>query len=177
MAKNILINEIKNFENQLKKSFDWIENQRKNYFSFYYNSYDTWTHQFLKRSNPVKVLGIDRLWLAIVEEVGEFDQVQFIFYNSDTAFKTCLSSLLYRSLTMKRKLFLYSTNIKNSSLYQDLGLEVKSGFLTALISNQSKLSQALNLPKIKTLEKITELAEPSSPWFLGGLNLMSGDRI
>lgn len=148
------------------------------YSRFMYASEQEFDSQFIHRSGETAVFNDDSGNCGIIERAGDTDILQLYLAGVDDELSISggLAGLLDQSLSVGRKLFLYSSQPAIASLSRNLGLEVKAGYLTVNVASESRLRDALGCPEGAALKNDSQLAEAGSAWFLGSWNLQSGDR-
>jgi hypothetical protein len=150
----------------------------KGYSRFSYASEQEFESQFIHRPGETEIFEDDYGNCGIIEKTEDTDILQLYITGSDdeSVLTESIASFLGHALGRGRQLFLYSTQPGIARLSRKLGLEVKTGYLDALITDGSRLRDALRIPESTPLEQTSLLTMADSDWFLGSWNLQGGDR-
>ncbi len=150
----------------------------KGYSRFIYASEQDFDAQFIQRPGETEIFEDDYGNCGIIEKTEETDILQLYLTGTDdeSELTGSIAGFLANALGRGRKLFLYSTRPGIAHLSRKLGLEVKAGYLTVLIAEESRLRAALKLPESISIENTSLLTRADSDWFLGNWNLQGGDR-
>ncbi|MDT5062511.1 MAG: hypothetical protein QOH63_2970 [Acidobacteriota bacterium] len=156
---------------------EWLRASNKGYSRFVYASEQDFYSQFIDRPGDTEILTDDHGNFGIIERTADTNLLQLCLTAPDETYPALLiEALIKDALGNGRKLFLYSTQSGINHLARGLGLEVKTGYVTVLISDESRLSEALKLGATSKIEDTSVLAQADSQWFLGNWNIQSGDR-
>jgi hypothetical protein len=149
----------------------------KNCSRFVYASAQDFHTQFLDRPGDTEILKDDQGNFGIIERAKDTNLLQLCLTGTDDTCPTRLvEALIEDALTKERKLFLYSTQPDMDYLGKSLGLEVKTGYLTVLVSAESRLREALKIGVTPKIENPSMLSHAGSQWFLGNWSIQSGER-
>jgi hypothetical protein len=145
---------------------------------FIYLSEEEFKSQFLLRPCETEIFRDDYGNYGIVEKGEDTDILQLYLAGSDDEahLTESLAGFLWRALSRGRKLFLYSARQSIARCCSKLGLEVKAGYITTLVADESRLRAALRIPEQATMEDSSRLTSKDSDWFLGRWSVHSGDR-
>lgn len=142
---------------------------------------EEWRDQFLRRPSQVALVsGADR-WRALVERAPLFDRLLALAIRPDQADTPvraeAIRTLSARASSAGRRLFSFSSDARHTARLSSLGFESVGGALTALIADAAVLRAALAVdPAVEEATSLA-LADPASPWFLGGWSVQNGDRM
>lgn len=156
---------------------EWLRASNRGFSRFVYASEQDFYSQFIDRPGNTEILTDDHGNFGIIERAADTNLLQLCLTAPDETYPALLiEALIKDALGNGRKLFLYSTQPDINYLARGLGLEVKTGYVTVLISDESRLSEALKLGATSKIEDTSVLAQADSQWFLGNWNIQSGDR-
>jgi hypothetical protein len=149
----------------------------KNFTRFVYASEQEFYSQFVDRPGETEILKDDNGNFGIIERGADTNLLQLCLAAAKDVYPiTLIEALIEDALTKQRKLFLYSTQPDLDYPGKRLGLEVKTGYVTALVSDESRLREALKVGMTSKIENTSALSDADSQWFLGNWNIQSGDR-
>lgn len=151
--------------------------QRKKRCTFSYSSFEAWSRQFVERPWETQVMRDGTGSFAVLEKHATTDRINAVWDSSEERTGMLLNGLLAGAASEGRKLFAFSTDAGFSARCMKMGFAERPGFLTAMVTDCQRLARALELPPPTGEFSSRLLAEPSSPWFLGGWDLQSGDRM
>lgn len=98
---------------------------------FHYADPGAWMEQFLRRPHPVRVQRLAQDSIAIVEQVGDTDRLQWLGCPPDQAIAR-LSTLVRASSAMQRRFFMYTLDPRLARAARRLGLTTVHGYLMVL---------------------------------------------
>lgn len=144
--------------------------------SFTYPSARAWAGQFIDRPAPVDILAFDEGWV-VRERAAASDRINLLIGDAGwSGGKQVLAALLADALDHARQLFLFTTDESVAELCRGLAMEIKSGYVTALVADQDQLAHSLDTHS--AIEINSRLLEaPSGPWSLGAWRVHGGDRV
>ncbi len=136
---------------------------------------DEWTAQFVNRPGDVCVLEGPGLWMAVVERTSRFDRVHALAA-APAHWTTAIDALAARAATGGRHLFVFTTSASEAAALRRRNYAIVDGFLAEFVTSASRLEHAFGGPRPNG-DPQGLLADPQSPWFLGGWALQNGDRM
>jgi len=98
---------------------------------YHYATQDDWTAQILKRPGPVETLRIGSDAVAVVEQAGDTNRLQWLGA-AEQARVACLSALAARASVAGRQFFAFCTGPVITQLGAVPGLRTQPGFITCL---------------------------------------------
>jgi len=140
---------------------------------FVYPSPKDLSDNFFRRAAPTEVLQDEAGGIAVIETKPDTYLLQL--YASGNH-KACIASVLNRAFEDGRKFFMFSTRNDVTDICREMGLGIKPGYVTVLMTDESKLRSAKNISAKWTSDNSTPLAKQESEWFLGAWDVQSGDR-
>lgn len=145
---------------------------------FIYASEEEFAAQFIHRPGETGIFDDSEGNCGVIEKTRDTDLLQLYLTGSDdeASITESIASFLVNALGRGQKLFLYSTRPDIASASRKLGLEVKQGYLTVLVADASRLSDALGIPAPTSLKDSSLLTRADSDWYLGAWSLHGGNR-
>lgn len=162
----------------VKKLFERLSTSGRGFLRFAYSSIQEFSAQFIQRVGETEILSDHYGNFGIIEKKEDTNLLQLFLPAADdeSGIAYALTAFINHSMENGQKLFLYSTRADVAQAGMNLGLGVKSGFLTALIADESCLRNGLDISEPSSAEDSSPLAIPGTPWYLNPWSVHSGDR-
>ncbi len=150
-----------------------LETRYADRIHFVYPSPKDLSDNYFHRTVPTEVLQDKMGGIAVIETKPDTYLLQL---HTSENHETCIASVLNRTFDDGRKFFMFSTRNDVTDICKGMGLGIKPGYVTVLMTDEAKLRSAKNIAAKWTGDNSTPLAQQESEWFLGAWDVQSGDR-
>lgn len=145
-----------------------------------YGTNAAWAMQFVGRPGGGEVLRLDddgNDGFAVVEHSSSSDRLHLLLVADRTARRRALRTLGAAAAADGRQLFCFTSSQDVADDSAAVGMTVQRGSLMALRAEAAVLARAMGVEARRPDGGDADLADPSSPWYLGPWAVHGGDRM
>ena len=157
-----------------------IDQWRRQYVGFTHFGYQTpndWRSQFLYRPSRPRVLTRNSDEFVMIDEYADTDRI-VAYLGSQGRFPAGLfGAVVSRTVSRGKKMFAFCCDPDLLECCLTSGFTERPGFITVNVADWHLLASALGVKGPKQENSNALVADPQSPWFIGGWRLQSGDRM
>jgi hypothetical protein len=138
---------------------------------------DTWRGQLVERVRRSAALRMGDDAFALVDRVPDNNTTRLLaLYQGSSELDALLSALAGDESSRGRTLVGFAADPCLAEAARESGLLCRPGYITALVADSASLGAAIG-PTEPWSGHHGDLADPDSPWFIGGFNFHAGDRM
>jgi hypothetical protein len=138
---------------------------------------DSWRGQLVERARRSTTVRIGDHAFALLDRVPESTTTRLLsLYPGGLDLNDLLRTLADGLSAKGQTLVGFAADPELAEAARGTGLACKPGYLTALVADPAALGMALGLTE-PWAGRDLDLADPDSPWFIGGFGFQAGDRM
>jgi hypothetical protein len=138
---------------------------------------DTWRDQLVERARRSAAVRIGDDAFALVDRVPDNNTTRLLaLYQGSSELDALLSALAGAEARRGRTLVGFAADPNLAEAARESGLLCRPGYMTALVADSAALGSAIGQAEPWSGHH-GDLADPDSPWFIGGFNFHAGDRM
>jgi len=153
------------------------QQQYLGFVRFAYQTPDDWRSQFLYRPSRPRILASNADEFVMIDEHDDTDRIVAYLGAYGSFPSGLIGAALSRAASRGKKMFAFCSDPDLSKFCLTSGFTERPGFLTVKVANWQLLALALHVKGLQQGNSNELVADPQSPWFIGGWQVQSGVRM